>query len=164
MKRNVCLALLMLSSMAVFAQPSSTDGAATGDARVDITWMPLTLDQEEGFNFGTVTPSRQDGIVYVRGNDELSFENATSAGQGSSAKWTVYGSDEAIVNVTVESEFTVSDNEHEMAVDIYPANNLTGVQLEDGTFAFRLEGQLHVGAFQPVGFYQGTYEVTVQYQ
>ncbi len=167
--------LLLAAALAASAVPAAAAPvAATNDASGRaLILVPLTLTKVDDLEFGTIVPSAISGVVSIdpANGDRLVGGGVTGvlSDPGQRAYFGGAGSpnQQVIVFVTPPAQLTSTSN---------PANTIPVLALPlEGSpiktihpvtrsFFFGVGGIILVGANQPEGVYEATFEVTASYQ
>ncbi len=153
-------ALAAAGASAVFAD-SLNSGVATGTASV-IVYTPLTIVQNQGLDFGTVTSGATGAVSINADNGVRSVSGGVGAvgvDVGKAGAFTVAGQPNAAINVLVGTAITgfPAGLSGSTVVGALPTV-LTGRSAD-----FAVGGALNVGAETPPGTYQGSFSVAVNY-
>jgi hypothetical protein len=169
MKRLLVSAAVLglLSSAPAFAQagPSST-ASTSADAEI-VQSISVTSDQSH-LNFGKIAAPVQDAgtvsVVDASGTLQSSTPNLIVTGStGSAAKFNVSGAiGLAYTPSLASSQITLVNGGNSMLADLSIIGNATNLN-GSGQDSFEVIGDLHVGIAQAAGTYQGTVNVSVQY-
>ena len=175
------LLALGLACAALFAghDAMATDLEITAQATIA---QPITLTKDTdntygttggNLSFGTIIPGDSWGWVYITPTNNTGTEyeisspdNITISGNYGTAVFTVKGSPNALIDISVpeSSVILTNENDNELWVNIYQPNTNT---LDDtGTTVIGIAGELNVpntGA-AATGTYTGTFYITVNYQ
>ncbi|MDD4227509.1 MAG: DUF4402 domain-containing protein, partial [Mariniphaga sp.] len=85
-------------------------------------------------------------------------------GTVSAAKFTVTGLPGSTYAITLPDEVTIISGANNMKITDFTEDSATNTLTEEGTETFNVGATLNVGAGQPVGEYEGTFVVTVDYE
>ena len=167
-----CSLLLALAALAVTAAPAAAAPVAapqpaTGRALILI---PLTLTKIDDLSFGTVVPSAVSGAVSINAatgaRTIIGGVTGVPSDVGQRAFFGTAGSPNQQVIVTVSQPLALTS----IAGDTIPILALTldgaPIRTIDPTtrnFFFGIGGVILVGANQPEGIYQATFDVTATY-
>lgn len=165
MKSRLTVALLVLLSVPTLAA-AQTSASDIGDASVTIQNVAITLTNETGLSFGTITPFGRAGSVTVSPQGATTGSSVFVASPGSPSNWSVAGAPGAPYAVTLPSNgsVVVTSGANSMAVNNFThGGGASPVLSASGTGSFNVGATLTVGANQPNGIYTGTFTVTVAY-
>lgn len=129
--------------------------------------QPLTLTETQPLNFSTILPNNLGDVIVIsnEGYRSSTSGNSTFSGPFTRAKVNILGTPNASVNVQIDSTTTVTDaNGNTMSVTDIDSNTLSPVLNANGLSDVFIGGKLHVAANQHHGLYDGTFNVTVNYQ
>lgn len=145
---------------------AATSATATATAEVLNT---LTLTADTSLDFGQIA-ANSGGTVTVNANSSVSTTGGlVSTGTRAPATFTVTGSNNAVVVVTLPASaatLTRSGGSETMSLDGFNTNPNGAIQLDgtSGQGTFQVGGTLHVASNQTPGVYSGTFAVSVEYQ
>ena len=164
--------LKIIAVVAVMIAATGNMMAQTADASANIL-AALECTNASGeagdLEFGDMVAGSSESVVHMApqsiGGRSLSFGDATlmATDQGGSAQFDLTGLSSAVVEITVDASVTL-DNGSSSTMDLVPVLNSSTVTLFGGIASFYVGGNLTVGANQPIGYYQGTFTVTAEYQ
>lgn len=158
-------AALAAASLATSANAATT---ATATASAEVL-TSLTVAVDAGLRFGQIA-ANSGGSVVVNSNGAVSSTGSLiSTGVREPAAFTVTGSKGAMVVVsvpTVASNLTRSGGTETMVLNAFNASPNGAFQLDSttGKAQFTVGGTLTVGNNQAAGLYNGTFNVSVEYQ
>lgn len=161
---------VMVTGASHFAQAQDSDDLdieATVIAAIDIA-CGTTL------NFGTLSPTAAAGTLVVTTAGGVTPTNVTALGGHAAGQCTVTGEADQAYDLTFEAGPILIDDGglNDMEVDTFVVN-IDGGGDQGGPYAGALAGgtdtvvvgaTLNVDANQPAGVYNGTVEITVDYQ
>lgn len=153
---------------ASFATSASAAATATATATAEVL-SSLTLTADSALDFGLIAPNT-GGTVTVNANSTVSQTGSLiSTGTRAPAGFTVTGSNGATVVLTLPSapvSLTRSGGTETMSLGGFNSNPVGAFQLSPttGQANFNVGGTLTVGANQVAGVYNGTFNVSVEYQ
>ena len=153
---------------ASFATSASAAATATATATAEIL-SSLTLTADSALDFGLIAPNT-GGTVTVNADNTVSQTGALiSTGTRVPAGFTVTGTNGASVVVTLPSapvDLTRVSGTETMSLGGFNTNPVGAFQLSPttGQGTFSVGGTLTVGANQVAGVYNGTFNVSVEYQ
>jgi hypothetical protein len=161
------LILITFATVNVNAQNEATE---TGEANATII-APLTLTENRTLEFGELVKSSTGGTVAVPAEEnpaERTFGGGITsipADVWRSAEFTVGGDDNYSFSIDLDESITLDGPESAtMSVATSMSAAETGNTTSGGTFKFWVGGTLTIAADQVTGSYNGSYEVTVQYE
>jgi len=166
MKRIVLAASVLTAVLVVSPALADTvnGGSTSGVAAVSI-YTPLTIVQNTGLDFGTLSSGATAGAVAIGANNNLRAVSggvgAIGVDNGKPAAFTVTGQSNAAINIVIALNMTGF------------SGGITG-QTNTGTVAlptvltgssatFNVGGYLAIPANTPAGVYTGAYAVSVNY-
>lgn len=158
-------ALALSSAPAQAATP--TNGQATATARI---YTPLTLVMDRSLDFGTIvksgTGAYTDTIVMDLTGGISGCANVVCAASGQTAQYTATGTQGATVAVTVSPTIAMSNLTTTTAPDLtLTVNAPASVTLDaTGNNTFDLAGSIQVSDTTAEGLYEGTFDVSADYQ
>lgn len=157
------IAMIAISTTAV-AQDSGATETFTADATIV---SPISITNDQNLNFGEIAVSPTvggtaefdtDGVLTATGGV------TTVSGSGATAAmFTVSGEDTYTYTITLPAPFNITetvDGIENMQITLSHAANEV---LAGGTEAVTLGAQLDVAGAQAAGLYQGSFDVTVEY-
>jgi len=153
---------------ASFATSASAAATATATATAEIL-SSLTLTADSALDFGLIAPNT-GGTVTVNADNTVSQTGALiSTGTRAPAGFTVTGTNGASVVVTLPSapvDLTRVSGTETMSLGGFNTNPVGAFQLSPttGQGTFSVGGTLTVGSNQVAGVYNGTFNVSVEYQ
>ncbi|HEY0626302.1 MAG TPA: DUF4402 domain-containing protein [Allosphingosinicella sp.] len=163
-----CCAALLLGT--AFAAPAAAAPVASAQAKAQVL-QPLTLMNTSPLSFGSFSAGASPGTVII--NPDTGTRTVTGGvvemgGEISAARFagTTVGNKDVKVT-TPRSNITLT------RVGGTETMTLSGFTIEGGSnrvapvngqFSFRIGGTLAVSAGQPDGAYEGTFEITANYQ
>jgi hypothetical protein len=142
---------------------AATSNQASASASVNIV-SPLTLKNTSGLDFGTIVGPFNGEVVEVAVDGTPNCAGLTCSGNPSAANFTVAGSANQNLKVTVDPSVQLTSGSNTLSVDL-TTDLPTGVTT-DGTGAggFGVGGSLTIPANTPDGAYSGSFQVQVDYQ
>lgn len=163
-----------LIALAAFAAPlpafAAPGGTATMSGTASATLItPISIVATAPLSFGMMARPTAAGTVTVSTAGTVSTSGGmvgnTSIAQGSSGpqagKFRVSGEPGRQFFVTLPAAATVSRSGSSMTITLFTVGALTGSPV--GTLDIAVGGTLAVGASQPIGTYNGSYQVTASY-
>lgn len=168
----------MLAAIIVLAAPlpaastamAAPGGSATlsGTASAELV-NPIRIIATAPLSFGVMTQPTAAGTVTVSTAGAVSTGGGmvgnTAIAQGSSGpqagKFRVTGEPGRQFFISLPTAATVTQSGGSMTITLFAASSLTGSP--SGMLEIAVGGTLAVGAAQPVGTYNGTYEITASY-
>lgn len=164
----------LLTTMAVLAVPlpafAAPGGTATMTGSASATIItPISIVATAPLRFGVMAQPTAAGRVTVSTSGAVSTSGGmvgnTAIAQGSSGpqagKFRVSGEPGRQFFVTLPAAATVTRSGGSMTITLFTVGALTGSPV--GTLDIAVGGTLAVGAAQPVGTYNGTYQITASY-
>jgi hypothetical protein len=142
---------------------AATSNSATANATVNIV-SPLQLTNTSGLNFGTVVGPFSGSVVRVSNTGGRTCGSLTCSGTATAATFSVTGTANQNLKVTVDPSVTMNSGANSLLVDLttdLPTGVTTG---STGTSSFGVGGSLTIPALTPDGLYTGTFNVRVDYQ
>ena len=144
--------------------------AANASANI-ITALECTNASGEAgdLEFGYIVAGGSESIVHIApessGSRSLSSGDATlvTSDQRGSAQFDLTGLSGAMVEITVDASVTLN-NGSSSTMMMVPEIESAALTLSGGIASFYVGGNLFVGANQPIGYYEGTFNVTAEYQ
>lgn len=157
-------AALAVGSLATSAHAAAT-ATATATAEVLET---LTLNAVDPLNFGQIAANAGGTVTVNADSTVASSGSLISTGTRAPATFTVTGSGNTMVAVTLPSSavnLTRTGGTETMSLAAFNSNPNGAFQLSAaGTGTFAVGGTLTVAASQTPGAYSGTFPVSVEYQ
>ncbi len=155
---------------ASFATSASAAATATATATAEVL-SSLTLTADSALDFGLVAPNT-GGTVTVNADNTVSQTGGLiSTGTRLPAGFTVTGTNGASVVLTLPSAAvnltnTTGTGGETMSLSGFNSNPVGAFQLNatTGQATFNVGGTLTVAANQVAGVYEGTFDVSVEYQ
>lgn len=158
------------AALAAVSLTTSANAASTVTATATAEVLnSLTLTASGNLEFGQIA-SNTGGTLIVNANSTVSQSGGlVSTGTRAPASFSVTGSPNAVVLVTVPvgaATLTRSGGTETMTLDGFNTNPNGAFQLDAaaGRGAFAVGGTLHVAANQVPGTYSGTFNLSVEYQ
>lgn len=167
MRNTLRIALVGAALSAVsFASAASAATSATANASAEVL-STLTLTADSSLNFGQIA-ANTGGSVTVNADTTAAFTGSlVSTGTRAPASFTVTGTPNANVVVTLPTSATLTRAGGTETMGISNFNTLpTGAFQLNGTGSanFTVGGTLTVASGQASGVYNGTFSVSVEYQ
>ncbi|MEO1046534.1 MAG: DUF4402 domain-containing protein [Pseudomonadota bacterium] len=152
------------AAMAAMASTSAHADTAEADAVARILQQVTVESDGSALNFGTVVVGDNGGDVEIATDGSLSScdANLVCSGTVSAAGFDVTGTLGEIVSVTVDPSVTLTNDDGDTMTASLSASDST-LTLAGGD-GFSVGGTLTVADNQADGNYDGTFEVTVDYQ
>lgn len=149
-----------------FASAASAATSATASASAEVL-STLTLTADSALNFGQIA-ANTGGTVTVNADSTTAFTGTlVSTGTRAPAGFTVGGTPNANVVVTLPTSATLTrfGGTETMSIAGFNSNPPAGFQLNGtGSATFNVGGTLTVASGQVAGVYNGTFSVSVEYQ
>lgn len=157
---------LLAGSLALVVSASVWAATDTSTVGVIIENQAITLVNDVGLNFGTILPFGRNGSVRVNTSGQPTATDAhiSDASAITASSWSVSGVPGAPFSVTLPANNTVqvTNGTEQMTVTSFTRGG--GLVLDAaGNAGFTVGATLLVGANQPEGTYNGTFDVTVVY-
>ena len=161
------LTALALTSAPAVAQVAATDNA-NAHARI---FRPLTLVANRDLDLGTIvlsgTGPYTDTVSIDQAGNFTCGANVTCSGTTQTAQYTVTGTNNQTVDVFTASTITLNNTSDgvstlDLTVDA-PADVALGASGNAGV-AFYIGGSIPVSDTTPEGVYEGTFDISVDYQ
>lgn len=156
------LFLMIFSANSVMGQNAKN---ATADAAANII-SPMTITKNVDLNFGNIAAGTSAGTVELETDGVRTAANVilpSVTGTVTAAEFTVTGLPGSNYIITLPTTpVTIASGGNNMTITTFTedaTNTLTA-----GTETFKVGATLNVGAGQAVGLYEGTFDVTVDYQ
>jgi Mat/Ecp fimbriae major subunit len=164
MNKNVLKAVIAGSLVASLGMGATAAHAATASATAKAKILrQVTVTNTTDLQFGTIVSSPAASTVVVStagartcGTGLLCSGTATAAG------FNVTGTSGQVVTVSVPASVTLTFGTFSMVADL--ATSATSLTLANSAGSFSVGGTLNVGADQDDGDYEGTFNVTADYQ
>jgi hypothetical protein len=149
---------------------TSNAGTVTGTATAEVI-QPLGIAQAAGMDFGDVAadPTVSTSVDLDINGNATSSDGASTSGVAAAGAFTVTGLTDAtyVITLPLDGDVTLTSGANSMAVTGFTsslgATGSTGT-LTGGSDDITVGATLNLGANQPVGTYNGTYVITVEYQ
>jgi hypothetical protein len=157
------MAASLLFSTGAMAQVSSSQ---SGQMSATVLSQEITLTEVESLSFGTLLPYGRPGYIRINTNGVTQGVSALSTADGAPSLWTVEGIGNAPYDITMPVTAEVTDAVgNNMTVNNFRRTGSTTQLYLDaaGDASFYIGADLRVGANQPAGSYNGSYQVTVSY-
>ncbi|MBL4673959.1 MAG: DUF4402 domain-containing protein [Arenicella sp.] len=165
MKRIHALTAMAVSLVLSTGAMAQVTDQVTGQMSATVLAQDITLTQVETLRFGTLLPFGRAGTIRIHTNGVTQGVNALSTADGGPSLWTVEGIGSAPYNVALPASAAVTDAAgNNMTVNTFSRSGGSQLVLDAaGDASFAVGAYLQVGANQPAGNYNGTYQVTVSY-
>jgi hypothetical protein len=165
--RLLLAAALAAMAMPCGAVPVAASQPATGRA---LLLIPLQLTKIDDLNFGTIVPSPLSGAVLISSTTGartmIGGVTGVASDPGGRGYFATAGSPSQQVIVTVSQPLaltsTAGDTVQVLALTL-DGPNVRTIDPTTRTFFFGIGGIILVGADQPEGVYQATFDVTATY-
>lgn len=153
---------------ASFATSASAAATATATATAEVL-SSLTLTADSALDFGLIAPNTGGTVTVNADNSVSSTGSLISTGTRVPAGFTVTGSNGATVVLTLPAAavtLTRVSGTETMSLGGFNSNPVGAFQLSPttGQATFNVGGTLTVGSNQVAGVYNGTFNVSVEYQ
>lgn len=159
--RSRGLAAITAAGLLLLAASASAQSvAATANATI---LQALTLTEDVELDYGRIVSSAAPGTATVtQGGAQSCAGGTTCVGAHTAAQFTVTGTANETVDVTVDAAYSLAGPGPAMgATSDAPLSVLIG---GGGSSTFNVGGTLSVAASQTNGTYSGTYNISVAYQ
>jgi len=166
MKRIHVLTAMAASLVMSTGAMAQVSDQGTGQMSATVLSQDITLTQVETLRFGTLLPFGRAGYIRITTAGATVDSNALSTSAGAPSLWTVEGIGNAPFDIALPASAEVTDAAgNNMTVDAFSRTGSTSQLFLDaaGDASFAVGAYLRVGANQPAGNYNGTYQVTVSY-
>jgi hypothetical protein len=167
MRNTLRIALVGAALSAVsFASAASAATSATANASAEVL-TTLTLTANSSLNFGQIAANTGGSVTVNADSTASSSGTLISTGTRAPAGFTVTGTPNANVVLTLPTSATLtrSGGTETMSISGFNANPAGAFQLgSTGSSNFSIGGTLTVASGQVAGVYNGTFSVSVEYQ
>lgn len=167
MRNTLRIALVGAALSAVsFASAASAATSATANASAEVL-STLTLTANSALNFGQIAANTGGTVTVNADSTASSTGTLVSTGTRAPAGFTVTGTPNANVVLTLPSAATLtrSGGTETMSIAGFNSNPVGAFQLGGtGSANFSVGGTLSVASGQLAGVYNGTFSVSVEYQ
>ena len=167
MRNTLRIALVGAALSAVsFASAASAATSATANASAEVL-TTLTLTANSSLNFGQIAPNTGGSVTVNADSTASSSGTLISTGTRAPAGFTVTGTPNASVVLTLPTSATLtrSGGTETMSISGFNANPAGAFQLgSTGSSNFSIGGTLTVASGQVAGVYNGAFSVSVEYQ
>jgi hypothetical protein len=167
MRNTLRIALVGAALSAVsFASAASAATSATANASAEVL-TTLTLTANSSLNFGQIAANTGGSVTVNADSTASSSGTLISTGTRAPAGFTVTGTPNASVVLTLPTSATLtrSGGTETMSISGFNANPAGAFQLgSTGSSNFSIGGTLTVASGQVAGVYNGTFSVSVEYQ
>jgi hypothetical protein len=157
-KAALASSVLVASVMGATAARADT---ATADARANILQQVTVNSDGSALDFGTIVTGTAASTVSVSAGGIACGSGLVCSGTTSAAGFDVTGTDGQTVSVASDPSVTLTSGTNSMTAKIVAS--VSTMTLTGGVGSFNVGGLLNVGANQADGAYQGTFNVTVNY-
>ena len=161
-------ALIGLSGTAMAQHRNS----ASADASAKIV-SGITLEKTRDLNFGSIVRSASGGTVTINATSGALTYTGVTRGQTNdqtTAAFRTTGESSYLYTISFPESIRIGrqngngNGSAQMTVRSFTASEGAGTLSREGTQSFNVGATLEVGANQETGQYNGSFEVTVQYQ
>ena len=165
MNNKQLLAAGAVALSASFFSTTVTAATENGTATA-VVLTPLSIVQTTQMNFGDVAGDADNAttVTLASGGGTTASAGANAAGSPVPGGFTVTGSGSLAYDITFPTPSSLTGAGTAMVVDTFETSVGTTSSLSKGSDSFTVGAVLHVNANQTSGTYNGTYDVTVQYQ
>lgn len=149
-----------------FASAASAATSATANASAEVL-STLTLTADSALNFGQIAANTGGTVTVNADGTVVPSGTLISTGTRAPAGFTVTGTNNANVVLTLPASATLtrSGGTETMTITGFNSNPPGAFQLSGtGSATFNVGGTLGVAAAQAAGVYNGTFSVSVEYQ
>lgn len=146
------------------ANIAMADSSTTGNATATIT-SGIAVERVRALSFGTFIAGNSNGTINQSGIFSGGVTLVGNPNDGREAgSFRVLGTPNTAYRFTLPSTATISNGTNNMTVNLSFASDddIRSIS-NDGTEIVLINGTLNVLANQPLGTYQGTYNVSVEY-
>lgn len=150
--------VLVASVMGATAARADT---ATADARANILKQVSVESDGSALDFGTIVTGTVDSTVSVSSGGMSCGAGLVCSGTTSAAGFDVTGTAGETVSVASDPSVTLTSGTNTMTANIVAS--VSTLTLTGGAGSFNVGGLLNVGANQADGAYEGSFNVTVNY-
>lgn len=167
MRNTLRIALVGAALSAVsFASAASAATSATANASAEVL-NTLTLSATGALNFGQIAANNGGSVTVKSDSTVTSSGSLISTGTRAPAAFTVTGSPNAnvVLSLPTSATLTRAGGTETMSIGGFNSNPAGAFQLgSTGSANFAISGTLTVAANQASGVYNGTFSVSVEYQ
>jgi hypothetical protein len=143
---------------------SANAATATANATANIV-QAITITETSDLDFATIVPGAAASTVQVStGGVRTCGAGLTCSGTHTAGAFTVTGTANQPVAYGVDASTTLTSGANSMSLTGLTLSAATGTLSAGGTDTFTVGGTLNVGASQAAGVYNGTYNVSANYQ
>lgn len=163
-KSIVILAGLFLMIFSANSVMGQNEQDATANAAANII-SPMTITKNVDLNFGNIAAGTSAGTVELGtdgGRTETNVILPSVEGTVSAAEFTVTGLAGSSYDINLPTTVTITSGANNMTITTFTEDATK--TLTAGTETFNVGATLNVGAGQAVGSYEGTFDVTVDYE
>ena len=163
-KLTVLFAALFMITFAAQNVIASDPQTATANAAANII-TPMSITKNVDLSFGNIAAGTAAGTVVLGTNGTRTPNNVilpSVTGTVAASQFTVSGLADATYVITLPGSITITSGTNNMTVDNFTENATK--TLTAGNETFNVGATLNVAAGQAVGLYQGSFNVTVDYQ
>lgn len=157
-KATLASSVLVASVMGATAAQADT---ATADARANILQQVTVNSDGSALDFGTIVTGAAASTVTVSAGGRSCGAGLVCSGTTSAAGFDVTGTAGETVSVASDPSVTLTSGTSSMTANIVAS--VSTLTLTGGTGSFNVGGLLNVGANQADGAYEGSFNVTVNY-
>lgn len=166
--RNALRIAFVGAALSAVSLASAASAATTATANVSAEVLStLTLTANSALNFGQVAANTGGSVTVNADSTVSSTGSLISSGARAPAGFTVTGSPNANVVLTLPTSATLTraGGTETMAINGFNSNSTGTLQLSGtGSASFAIGGKLTVASGQAAGVYNGTFAVAVEYQ
>lgn len=156
---------LMGAAMAAMVSTGANAETETATATVEIL-APVTLAQTAGLDFGIVAAGSAPGTatIAVGGNIANCSAGLVCLGTSSRGVFEVVGADTTTVLISVDASTTLTNGTAADDMNLTLNPSVTSIAADGTAQTFYVGGVLSIAGGQPADTYNGTYEVSAEYQ
>jgi hypothetical protein len=164
-KKLLLIAGVAAASAGIYS--STFAATVTGSASANVLTPISIAAGTNAMNFGDVAGDATNAttVVLTTGGATSSPDGASTAGTPTAGDFTVTGSGTLSYNITLPTSTVLSSaGNPDMTVDTFTDSLGGSGTLASGTQDFTVGATLTINANQPAATYNGTYDITVEYQ
>ncbi|MEK6636641.1 MAG: DUF4402 domain-containing protein [Pseudomonadota bacterium] len=164
MNKNILKVIVTGSLVASLGMGATAAHAATASATAKAKILrQVTLTNTSDLQFGTIVSSPTASTVLVSTTGVRTCGSGlVCSGTSTAAGFNVTGTNNQVVSVSVPTLVTLTSGTFSMVADL--ATSATSLTISGNSGSFAVGGTLNVGADQSDGDYEGTFNVTADYQ
>jgi hypothetical protein len=157
-------ASILLFTFAVNNSFAQNEVSASAEAAATIV-APITIEKSVDLNFGNIAAGAAAGTVVLGTDGQRTATNVilpSVQGTVSAAEFSVTGLAGSLYSIKLPGTISISSGSASMSVNNFTEN--ASKTLANGRETFQVGATLNLDANQATGTYQGSFEVTVDYQ